>query len=79
VVIVTVVGGIIGATKSNKDGGNGVETLGNSNGVFMGPTTPTVLDTLLQDEAKNYTNLLGKPLTPNITQTIPTTTTTAGE
>jgi len=39
----------------------------------MGPTIPTVIDKILEDEAENYTNIMGKSLQPNATTTTTTT------
>ena len=66
-VVAAILGGVFGTRAKNKSNGEASKTLGA--GVFMGPTTPTALDKVLTEEAKNYTGMFGQPLPSNVPST----------
>ena len=66
--VVAVLGGVLGSrqAKANAERDKAKAKALSDGGVFMGPTSPTALDKVLQDQAKNYTNIFGQPMIPNV-------------
>ena len=58
------IGVVVGVIRvRERHGDKGPQTL--SDGVFMGPASPTALDKMLAEQANNYTGIMGQPVTPS--------------